>query len=109
MINTNSAKPPHLYLCTDNNGQKRMTLLDEDDLSILDNGEFSNIDMIINPWKHDKSKDFNVKGYLHTLWATQAASLDFEGKYADFELVNDLRDPAATDHPTDEDDGELPF
>ena len=106
VINMNARRQPHLWLCSEKNGKKRMTMLDENTMSLLDDGEFSNIDIIINPWKHDKSKDFSVKGYLHAIWATQSAGVDFGDKYAEFEIAND---PAANAHPTDEDDGDLPF
>lgn len=108
VINTNSPKPPHLYLCYEKNGESFMTRLPEESFGLLDNGEFSNIDLIINPWQHTKSKDYTVKGYLHTMWAMQAASLDFEGKYANFKLVNDMDDPAASIAPS-EDEDDLPF
>ena len=108
VVNMNARRKPKLWLCTDKNGKKRMSELDESTMSLLDDGEFSNIDIIINPWKHDKNKDYSIKGYLHSLWATQASGLNFGDKYAEFEEVND---PAAGIAPSedDDDDGELPF
>ena len=106
VVNMDSMYPPKLYICTEKKGKKRMILLDADMIKELDTGEFSNIDVVINPYEHDKDARFRYKGYCHKLFATQSVSTDFGDKYADFELAND---PAAFAHPEEEDDGDLPF
>ena len=106
VVNMDSQYPPKIYICTEKNGKKRMVKLDADMVKELDTGEFSNIDVVINPYEHDKDARFRYKGYCHKLFATQAASTDFGDKYADYELAND---PAMTAHPSEDDDGDLPL
>lgn len=107
VVNMDSQYPPKMYICTEKNGKKRMIRLDADMVKELDTGEFSNIDVVINPYEHDKDARFRYKGYCHKLFATQAVSTDFGDKYADYELAND---PAIVAHPSeDDDDGDLPF
>ena len=106
VVNMDSQYPPKIYICTEKNGKKRMVKLDADMVKELDTGEFSNIDVIINPYEHDKDARFRYKGYCQKLFATQAVSTDFGDKYADYELAND---PAMTAHPSEDDDGDLPF
>jgi hypothetical protein len=108
VVNMDSLYPPKIYICTEKKGKKRMILLSADMIKELDTGEFSNIDVVINPYEHDKDARFRYKGYCHKLYATQAVSTEFGDKYADYELAND---PAMTDHPSedDDDDGTLPF
>lgn len=105
VINMESQYPPKIYLCTEKKGKKRMALLDSDTIKLLDTGEFSNIDIVINPYEHDKDARFRFKGYCHKLYATQSTSTDFGDKYVDFELAND---PVSGIGPS-EDDGDLPF
>lgn len=108
VVNMESKYPPQIYLCSEKKGKKRMVRLDADMLKELDSGEFSNIDLIIHPYVHDKDARFRYKGYCQSLWAMQSASTEFGSKYADFELANDI---AASIAPSedDDDDGDLPF
>ena len=106
VVNMESRFPPKMYLCSEKNGKKRMVKLDADMLKELDTGEFSNIDVVINPYQHDKDARFKYKGYCQALYAEQAVSTEFGGKYADFEIANDFAAPA---QPSDDDDGDLPF
>ena len=104
ILNMESKYPPKIYLCSDRNGKKRMVQLDIDSVKMLDTGEFSNIDLIINPYQHDKDARYQFKGYLRQLYATQAVSTDFGGKYANYEIADDPGGPVE-----DDDDGPLPF
>lgn len=107
VVNMDSKYPPKIYLCSEKKGKKRMVRLDADMIKELDSGEFSNIDVIIHPYEHDKDARYRFKGYCHSLYAMQSATADFGSKYADFELAND---PAASIGPSeDDDDGDLPF
>lgn len=107
VVNMDSKRPPKIFLCSEKNGKKRMVKLEADMLKELDVGEFSNIDVVINPYEHDKDARFRYKGYCSELYAMQAVNTNFGSKYANFEQVND---PAAGIAPSeDDDDGDLPF
>ena len=106
VINMDSKYPPKLYICSEKNGRKRMVRLDSSTVKELDSGEFSNIDIIIHPYEHDKDARFRFKGYLNQLYATQAVSTNFGGKYADYEVAREY-DPGS---PVEEDDEDkIPF
>lgn len=106
VVNMNSKFPPSINICAEKDGRNIMYCLEESELKNIDVGDFSRIDLIIHPYEHDKDARFKYKGYCKALYATEAKNAYFDGKYDSFERVNDS---VETDHPTDEDDEELPF
>ena len=81
VINMDSMYPPKVFLCSEFNGKKSMNKLDSDTIGELDEIEIENYDMVIHPYEHNRTETFRVKGYVNSLYATQAHNLDFDGKY----------------------------
>lgn len=100
IVKLDSKYPPKAFLCSEQNGRKKMIELDESTIKLLDSTEMANVDLIIHPYEHGRDVGSRIKGYLRSIYATQAASYDFGGKYSDYEV--------AAEHPSEDDDA-LPF
>lgn len=58
--------PPKIVLVSSNG----KTILDEDELNILDFTQFTNIDVIINPSHYNFNGQQGIKAYLRSMYAT---------------------------------------
>lgn len=77
--------PPKVYLI--DSRSKRMQPLDEDSISLLDNIDIENVDVMVRPYRHGvaNARGTTVKGYVKSLYVTQDNS-DFNGKYAGYNV-----------------------
>lgn len=99
VLNMNSQYEPRVLLCSEWNGKRSMTRLHKDNVGMLDDIRYANVDLIVHPHVHENGR----KGYVNTIVVTQAKSDLFGGKYDDY----DLRD-SAPNMGGDEDE-DLPF
>lgn len=88
VVNENSKFPPHLYLVSEFNSEKRLTLLRPEHYSKLDQDMIINMDLEIHPFEHGRGVVGAKKGYLKNLWATLQAVNDFGGKYSGYTVNN---------------------
>lgn len=88
VVNENSQFPPHLYMVTEFNGEKKLTLLRPDYYSKLDQDMIINLDLEIHPYEHGRGMAGAKKGYLKNLWATLQPVNDFGGKYSGYAVNN---------------------
>ena len=88
VINENSKFPPHLYLISEFNGKKALTLLQPDRYRKLDQDMIMDLDLEIHPFEHGRGTPGSKKGYLKNAWATLQSVNDFGGKYAGLEVAN---------------------
>lgn len=70
--------PPKIVLIN----SKGKAIVDEDDLAIFDFAEFTNIDLIINPYFYDFDGHTGIKAYLKAMYATIYED-ELEKKYLD--------------------------
>ncbi len=75
--------PPRIVQISGNH----KTVLTEKQVSLLDDAEIVNIDLIIRPYNYSVNGKSGVKGYLKTAYIT--IQDDFGGKYADIPDAND--------------------
>lgn len=68
--------PPKVMLISGNS----KTLLDEEDLGLLDSAEIANADLVIRPYNWDVNGKTGVKAYAKTMYITIEDD-DFGGKY----------------------------
>lgn len=87
VVNENSKFPPRLYMKTEYNGEKRLTLLTPDQYFRLDQDMIMDIDLEIHPFEHGRGAVGAKKGYLKSLWASLQPVNDFGGKYSGY-VVN---------------------
>lgn len=73
--------PPKIVLVS--NGIQ--TQLTADNISILDNAELENVDLVIRPYIWEMGTKSGVKAYVKTLYATLSAG-DFAGKYGQMSM-----------------------
>ena len=73
--------PPRIIQISGNN----KTVLTENQVSLLDDAEIINVDLIIRPYNYNVNGKSGVKGYLKTMYVT--IQDDFGGKYADIPSV----------------------
>lgn len=83
-LRTDSAYPPEIYLI--DNGRKHR--LYDDELHILDEISFENIDMIIRPHQWEMNGKSGVKAYLKALYASGPANT-ITAKYLNVPLAED--------------------
>ena len=97
-------KPPVIYLVTESRGKRKKTALGEDDIKILDNAEFKNIDLDISPYPWTfigkNGMESGITAYLKTGYFTIVSDV-FADKYDSEDLVWPNRD--------EEDEDEIPF
>ena len=77
--------PPRIVQIS-GNGQ---TVLTENQLSLLDDAEITNIDLIIRPYNYNVNGKSGVKAYCKTMYVTLQE--EFGGKYADIPYSNEER------------------
>ena len=81
-----SKKPPVIYLVTEVRGKVKKTLLGENDIKLLDNAEFKNIDLDISPYnwtiERKDSVESGITAYLKTGYFTIESDV-FADKYED--------------------------
>lgn len=80
--------PPRIVLVS----SKGKTVMSEEDLSIFDFGEFTNIDIILNPYPYDFNGRKGIKAYLKAMYATIYED-ELERKYMDVpdSAINSIR------------------
>lgn len=88
VVNENSTYPPHLYVVTEFNGEKKLTLLSPEYYNKLDQDMIINLDLEIHPFEHGRGVAGAKKGYLKNLWATLQPVNDFGGKYSGYTMTN---------------------
>ena len=84
-VNVSYAKrPPVIYLVTESRGKIKKTLLGEDEIKILDNAEFKNIDLDISPYnwtiQSKNGSESGITAYLKTGYFTIVSDV-FADKY----------------------------
>lgn len=89
--------PPRIVQIS-GNGQ---TILTENQLSLLDDAEITNIDLIIRPYNYNVNGKSGVKAYCKTMYVTLQE--EFGGKYSDIPYSNEER--SAMDEQMDD----IPF
>jgi hypothetical protein len=77
-------RPPRVVVIT----SKGKTTLTEDLLMILDMADFTNIDLIINPYSWEVNGKSGIKAYLGSLYATIREDA-LERKYADVKEIEE--------------------
>ena len=70
--------PPKILLSSGNN----RTLLDEDNISILDSADISKCDLIIRPYNWEVNGKTGTKAYVKSMYIT-LDDADFGGRYAE--------------------------
>lgn len=88
VVNENSQFPPKLYLLSEYDGKKTMTLLKPEQYKKLDQDMIVGLDLEIHPFEHGRGTPGSKKGYLKNLWATLQSVNDFGGKYAGYDITN---------------------
>lgn len=90
-VNMESAYPPVVELyTTSGNGRKSKTILNIDTIGLLDKADIKTCDMVINAYA-SKMYEGKVSGYLKQLKVIQEPSIDFGGKYDDWETDDNSR------------------
>lgn len=96
-------RPPRIVVIT----SRGRTNLEEEQVIVLDWAEFTNVDLIINPYSWEVDGNQGVKAYLHSLYVTILEN-PLELKYADvkeIEGTNMLQIEAGPDRlPVDPDE-----
>lgn len=86
VVNEDSKYPPHLYLISEYNGKKNLTLLKPDQYRKFDECAIVYLDLEIHPYEHGRGIAGSKKGYLKNAYATLQSVNDFGGKYAGLEV-----------------------
>ena len=84
VINMQSQYPPDVYVRNEFNGKGTMRKLTDDNISMLDNIQIVNADLVIHPYEHGIGQ-FKVKGYARFVNVLQAQSNYFGDKYSEYE------------------------